>query len=119
MVKSLLEQLPEIVTKERQEAELVFKSRHHVVLLYAIKCRGIAANPLTQHLQGVRDTGIGIAGDAGQAVTVAVHHQDARHRTGVGGENLTHANGGRVKVESEVGKITLFTITLPSGSAVS
>ena len=63
----------------------------------------------------VRDTGTGIAPDMLPKLFQPLFTTKAR---GIGlglvvVKNLTQANGGRVEVQSEVGKGTLFSITLP------
>ena len=69
----------------------------------------------------VRDTGTGIAPEALPKLFQPLFTTKAR---GIGlglvvVKNLTQANGGRVEVQSEVGKGSLFSITLPRhGSAV-
>jgi signal transduction histidine kinase len=71
----------------------------------------------------VRDSGSGIAPEILDKLFQPLFTTKAR---GIGlglvvVKNLTEANGGTVKVESEVGKGTLFTVTLPAadGSGIS
>jgi len=86
-----------------------------------LEIRAVENKPEGNIAISVRDTGTGIAPDVLPKLFQPLFTTKAR---GIGlglvvVKNLTQANGGRVEVQSEVGKGTLFSITLPSaGSAV-
>jgi signal transduction histidine kinase len=66
----------------------------------------------------VHDTGIGMAPEQLGKLFQPLFTTKAR---GIGlglvvVKNLTQANGGKVEVQSELGKGTLFAVTLPSGN---
>ncbi len=68
----------------------------------------------------VRDSGIGMTAEH---VAKLFHPLFTTKARGIGlglmvVKNLTHANGGTIEVQSEVGKGTLFRVTLPGGSPV-
>jgi signal transduction histidine kinase len=69
----------------------------------------------------VKDTGIGIAPEHQDAIfeefrQVATHYTQKREGTGLGltlTRRFVEMHGGRIWVESEVGKGSTFTFTLP------
>ena len=70
----------------------------------------------------VKDTGVGIPEECQDRVFERFYRVDRSHSTGVGGTGLglsivKHAvkiHGGRIKINSEIGKGTEFVVTLPN-----
>jgi len=72
---------------------------------------------------GVRDTGVGIAPEERERIVEEFQQaSSARGREGTGlglalAKRFVELHGGRIWVESELGKASTFTFTLPAGSA--
>jgi signal transduction histidine kinase len=65
----------------------------------------------------VRDTGPGIAADELPRIFDRFHKGERSHGSGLGlpiARNLVGAHGGEIAVESEVGRGTTVTFTLPA-----
>ncbi len=84
----------------------------------ALEIRAVEDEAQTNINISVRDTGIGISPEQMSKLFQPLFTTKAR---GIGlglvvVKNLTQANGGKVEVQSEMGKGTVFAVTLPSGS---
>lgn len=82
-----------------------------------MEIRAVADEAAKNITVSVRDNGTGIAPEVLAKLFQPLLTTKAR---GIGlglvvVKNLTQANGGRVKVESEVGKGSVFSVILPAG----
>jgi two-component system, OmpR family, phosphate regulon sensor histidine kinase PhoR len=125
-----VEALTPMIRGDMSRLELVVRNLVHNAIKFtprggSVTVSALPAPDAQRHvLLQVRDTGMGIAPDALARVFERFYKADrSRLRDGTGAglglaiaRHTVEAHGGRIEVDSEVGRGTLFTVTLPAAT---